>query len=386
MTEVPPADSSEAADPADSADSADSAGSAEAAEGVGPADAVDAADAAGDDDGVGDPALARLVEAILGGPTSLTRDEVATAAGITVEEARPFWRAMGFADVGTTQAFTEGDLAAMNVMVRWVRDGLMDSTRAVEVIRSLGQTAVRLADWQVDTMGRILATLGDEVTVDEVADGLTDLLPELESLLVHVWRRHLAAAVSRELSTRSGTPGSDVGAGTVGFADIASFTRLTRVLQEDDLAAMVEAFETGAADIVAGHGARMVKTLGDEVMFLADSPDTAVSIAAALHRLPLLTPTDRVRLQLRIGLATGRLVSLMGDYYGDTVNRASRLTAVARPGHTWIDPATEDALADPSDYVIRHHRPRALRGLGLVRASSIRLRHPPEAEAPPAEG
>jgi adenylate cyclase len=64
----------------------------------------------------------------------------------------------------------------------------------------------------------------------------------------------------------------------------------------------------------------------------------------------------------------------MGDFYGGTVNLASRLTAIARPGSTLVDAATEGALDDPEPYVLRHLAPRPLRGMGLVRATSVSLR------------
>ena len=64
----------------------------------------------------------------------------------------------------------------------------------------------------------------------------------------------------------------------------------------------------------------------------------------------------------------------MGDFYGGTVNLASRLTAIARPGAILIDIATEEALADASPYSFRHLPPRPLRGLGLVRATSVSRR------------
>jgi adenylate cyclase len=317
-----------------------------------------------------DPALRRLTEVVLGDPIELTRGEASLAAGLTVEEARPYWRAMGFADVGQDRAaFTRTDVERLLLLVGWVRDGVLDQARAIEVVRSLGQTASRLADWQVDMLGRILAESEQPVQVDQVAEGMERMLPGLESLLVHAWRRHLAAVVGRAIAgVEEPLEAEEVGASTVGFADIAGFTRLVRVLADEELAAMVTAFETGAADIVAAHGARLVKTLGDEVMFVAPDADVGVAIATAMHAM---ASPDGAVLRLRIGVATGRLVSLMGDYYGDTVNRASRLTALARPGGTLVDPATEEGLTDQSGYLVRHHRPRALRGLGLVRASSV---------------
>jgi adenylate cyclase len=333
--------------------------------------------------GAADPraeALARLTALVLAAPLELTREEASAAAGLTVEQARPYWRAMGFPDVGGQRvAFTRTDVAALQLLVGWTTSGVLDEARAVELVRSLGQTASRLADWQVDTMARILAEADEPVELARVGEGMAEVLPGLESLLVHAWRRHLAALAGRVLAMTEASSGpgeplpetADLPAATVGFADIAGFTRLARVLAEDELAAMVEAFETGAADIVAAHGARLVKTLGDEVMFVAEDPDIAVDIAVAMHGLPRAGDPP---MRLRIGLATGRIITLMGDYYGATVNRASRLTAIAKPGGTLIDPATEEGLRDQERYSVRHHRPRALRGIGLVRAASVAQR------------
>lgn len=316
-------------------------------------------------------ALEGLVALVLREPAEFTREEVAAALGITVAEARTYWRAMGFADVGDRRAFTRADVESLRVLLGWVESGLMDQARVVEIVRSLGQSTARLADWQVSTMARVLAETESPVALDDVLAEMATMLPEAEYLLVHAWRRNLAAVIGRGLAGVDELAERELGVMTVGFADIAGFTRLSRVMAEEELAAMVESFETGAADIVATHGARLVKTLGDEVMFVASTADEGVAIAAAMHRLrgPI-----GAGLRLRIGLATGRLVAVMGDYYGDTVNRASRLTAIARPGSTMIDPATEEALSSPRSHVVRHHRPRTLRGLGVIRAASVRPR------------
>ena len=321
------------------------------------------------------PAVDRIVELVLRDPVVLTREEAAAAAGLTVDQARPYWRAMGFADVGARRAFTAMDVQSLRTLVEWADSGVLDEPTTVEIVRSLGQTASRLAQWQVDTMARVLAESDSPVDLDQVAEGLAGILPGLEEMLVHAWRRHLAAAIGRGLALVADQPEAPVeqAQATVGFADIAGFTRLARAMADAELARMVQAFEAGAADIVAAHGGRLVKTLGDEVMFVTDGPDDALAIAAAMHDLPSPGPEP---LALRIGVATGPMVSRMGDFYGGTVNRASRLTAIARPGATLIDTTTEDALADPSHYVLRHLAPRPLRGMGLVRATSVTPRRP----------
>lgn len=84
-----------------------------------------------------------------------------------------------------------------------------------------------------------------------------------------------------------------------------------------------------------------------------------------------LDPPGPEPMTLRIGIATGRLVTTMGDVYGDTVNLASRLTAIARPGTTLIDEATSDGATPLPGVRIRPLPPRPLRGMGMVRASAV---------------
>ena len=325
--------------------------------------------------------IGRIAELVLGDPTVFTREEAAAAAGLTIDQARPYWRAMGFPDVGTAPAFTATDVESLCLLTSWVSSGTLDQATTIEVVRSLGQTVSRLADWQVDTMARVLSESDGPLDLAAVSDGMAGVMPGLESLLVHAWRRHLAAAIGRGLTSVAleAEASAERALATVGFADIAGFTRLARVMADEDLAQMVQAFESGAADIVVGRGGRLVKTLGDEVMFVADAADDAVAIAADMHGL---TAPGAEALSLRIGLATGHLVSRMGDYYGGTVNLASRLTAIARPGSTLIDAATEGALAGSEAYVLRHLAPRPLRGMGLVRATSVAPRRRASVEGP----
>ncbi len=318
-------------------------------------------------------AIGRITEIVLAGPADLTREEASAGAGLTVEEAQPYWRAMAFPDVGSARAFTVGDVASLQLLSSWVRDGRMDRETAVELMRSLGQTAARLADWQVDTMLRVLAESDTELDMDRLGDSIDELLPGMERLLVYSWRRHLAAVMGRGLAGLDEID-PEAPVATVGFADIAGFTRLVRAMGDEELAELVHTFETGAADIVAGAGARLVKTLGDEVMFVTAQAATAAQIAVAIHDLTSPGPEP---LHVRIGIATGGLVSRMGDYYGRTVNRASRLTGIARPGMTLIDVATEDAVRDSGAYAIRHMTPRRLRGVGLTRVSSLAPRKAP---------
>ena len=317
-----------------------------------------------------------LIDRVLGAPRTLTRSEVADAAGMPLEDARRYWRAMGFADVGESRAFTEADLSALRAVQRLVNSGVLRREEMIEVVRSLGQNTARMAEWQTGTLARLLARQGeipDDSSMEhdhvaKVAELTAALLPSLEEMLVYAWRRQLAAAIQRSVDSAGAEDTAEAGLLCVGFADLVGFTRLTRRLPDDRLADLVTTFEADSSDVVAGTGARLIKTLGDEVMFVADDAATGAETAIGLHAAHAAGEDVP---QLRVGLSLGEVVTRMGDVYGSTVNLASRLTALARPGSTLADDAcARELLGDPR-FAVRSLRPRPLRGLGLVRAWSV---------------
>jgi adenylate cyclase len=315
---------------------------------------------------------ARLDALILGAPRVYTREQAAELAGVSLERARSYWRALGFANTGKAVAFTDADVAAMRRLAALVEADVLTEQMAVGMTRALGHTTARLASWQVDVVLEKLSQgtgLRAGLTVGEAYATAEQLLPELESLLVHAWRRQLAASVDRVLDDDDTMV--DAAHLTVGFADLVGFTRLSRRLEERELAQLVERFEQAGADLITASGARLVKTLGDEVLFLANSP--AAGAEAALTLLEAFAGDDDVP-DLRVGLATGLVVARMGDVYGTTVNLASRLTSLARPASALVDVATAQDLAGDPRYETHALWRRPLRGLGLVEPHLLRRR------------
>jgi adenylate cyclase len=100
---------------------------------------------------------------------------------------------------------------------------------------------------------------------------------------------------------------------------------------------MLRRFEEGVARTATSAGARVVKLLGDEAMFVAGSPAEAAAIACALVAAPDLP-------ELRVGLATGAVLTRGGDVFGSTVNLAARLVELAAPGQVLADPVTAGRL------------------------------------------
>jgi adenylate cyclase len=317
--------------------------------------------------------VAALQESLLGGPLKYTREDVARDAGIPLEAVRVLWRAMGYADVGEAVAFTEQDRAALHRMLHLIEVGGLDPDTANDLVRSLGQTTARLADWQVNTLAGHMERSGaievaeglSASTLNAFGDQLEELMPDLQALLIYVWRRAMATAVTRAASAGvASADAADSGVLSVGFADMVGYTRLSRRLPEGELARLVQGFEALSADVVAAGGGRLVKTVGDEVLFVAAAAAAAGDIAVRLHEAHA---QDKAFPELRIGVATGQVVSRMGDVFGTTVNLASRLTAMARPGTTLVDAETRTQLADETRFALRAQRGRPVRGFGVVR-------------------
>jgi adenylate cyclase len=295
------------------------------------------------------------------GNEALTSAEVAASAGVTLEEARRLWRALGFPDAGGDAAFTEADRQALELVATIVDEGGIDLETVVRLTRALGRTMSRLAEWQVSALaGRTdLSHIGESVA------------PAFEQLLVYAWRRHLGAAAGRMQGMGAGSE-EDVLVATqsVGFADLVGFTALSNGMDEDELAMLVEGFESGCADLVAGRGGRVVKTLGDSVLFAADDPVVATEIALAVVETIGAEPDLP---DVRVGIATGAVVMRMGDVYGSPVNLASRLTTVARRNRVICDAETARALPR-DDFDTRVLPARPMRGFGDVEPIAVRRR------------
>jgi adenylate cyclase len=325
---------------------------------------------------------ARDVElALLGEPRQLRRREVSASAGVSLRSARRFWRALGFANVDDDHAaFTAADLAALQQVVGLVRDAAVDEATALAMARSIGRSTDRMASWQVQLLAESVAAeraADPESALDarhaaQVASSVVELADRLEPLVAYAWRRHLVAAVERLMADaqpepavttelddpgQPGAPDRRSSVRTVGFADLVSFT------------ALVQRFEALVSDIVAAHGGRVIKTVGDEVLFAAAGAPAAAAIALDIAAA---MAEDDLLPDVRSGLATGPVVMRLGDVFGTTVNRASRLTGIAHPGAVLVDDATAAALASVSGFDLDVMLRRPMRGLGRVRPWRLR--------------
>ncbi|MCW3764861.1 MULTISPECIES: adenylate/guanylate cyclase domain-containing protein [Paenarthrobacter] len=352
----------------------------------------------GDEDAVPDPAKAiptgpptgvmsaerlaiKALEArLLGGERKLRRREIAAGAGVSVLSARKLWRALGFPNFGDDDvAFTERDQAALTTILDLVRAGLLTEEAAISITRSIGQMTDRMVVWQIEALVEDMVQeqgISDAVARKQLVGQLPALVDSLEEILVYSYRRQLNAGVQRlAVRAEAGLQASEEGregdeddsplplARAVGFADLVSYTSLSRRMNEKTLAQMVQRFENKCAEIISIGGGRLVKTVGDEVLYIAETPAAGAEISLALAQA---FTEDEILPQARVSMVWGRILSRLGDIYGPTVNLAARLTSLAQPGTVLVDAMTAAALGQDERFVLIPQASENVRGFGEI--------------------
>lgn len=328
-----------------------------------------------------------ITRGLLAGRGQYTRLQVAEKAGLSSEQARRLWQALGFAVVdGDEPMFTSADVSALTDVAGLIDAGVVDADGAVELARPLGHLLSRLATAQTgvvtEVLGQRLAAghlpedplLPERVAAQAVAI-TRELLPVLERTTVYVWRRHLATEVGRALlPVAADTEGAaDSRPLAVGFVDISGFTRLSQGLAVAELAVLLERFDTLVLDTVVAYGGRVIKNLGDEVLFVTAAPEPAAEIALSL--LEHVEADDRLP-PVHVGLAFGPVLSRGGDVFGPVVNIAARVASLARRGTIRVDETMADALDGAEQFDLSLRAPRHVRGYLQLRSHRLRRARP----------
>jgi adenylate cyclase len=297
---------------------------------------------------------------LLGGERLFTLEDVSAALNISEEHARRVWSAFGFTmDNTDTKLFTADDVQALQLVHAVDADRSMEFE--VAMARTLGQTISRLTDWEAHNMAERIRSDAEAGT--ESVD-LATMVKAVQRVQTLVWRRHLASALQNALATTDGVNRTL----TIGFVDIVGYTSLSRQIGMNELDDLLERFETNAYDVINTRGGRVVKTLGDAVMFEVEDPIAGAEIGIALQRLSKeydLPP-------LRVGMALGTVLTRLGDVFGEPVNIASRLTSSARPGTILVDSVLASAVDDDRFY-FKSIGPLSVRGYKRLRARTLEV-------------
>jgi adenylate cyclase len=250
-------------------------------------------------------------------------------------------------------------------MFEVMRAGLdyMGEEVIIQLLRVLGAASARVADASIsafmvhvapqaleeDPSGLALARANTETI--GLIDGMTR---GFDALL-----RHHIELGFRPAGPMGSNSGVDLVRRSVGFADLVGSTPWTQQLDFSTLARALAEFETRASEIVVAHRGRLVKLIGDEVMFVAEEATTAADIALALIDA---FASHTVLPPVRAGIASGEVVARDGDYSGAVVNLASRVLSVAEPSTLLVDPATRAVLEVDARFTIATGAEHGLKG------------------------
>lgn len=224
---------------------------------------------------------------------------------------------------------------AMQQMVRTQGDSLR---RVAETESAIWQEAVVLA-------GIRAGKRADEILGDPFGDQMSEMTERAVVAMYHLqqaraWTAEIIEVLEQQLAA-SGLHSRLERPPAMCFLDISGFTRLTQ--EQGDAAAAALAGRLGriVGQTAVLHGGRPVKWLGDGVMVHFPGPLQGVLGALAMVR----AVADGGLPPAHVGLHTGPIIFQEGDYYGSTVNLASRIADRAGPGQVFVSEAVVTACA-----------------------------------------
>lgn len=286
--------------------------------------------------------------------------EIAAAAEVAIEVVQGFFRSAGLAaDDLDAPVWYSSD-------IEWVRAG--DAARGLfgdepisVILRRSGAAMSQLstAASSVFRVNLVDVAIDDPMAIVERNLATRPLIDTLLTVLSQLYRYHSRLSF-RDETVAAGSFG-ELRVMTVGFVDLTASTELSERLSATELASSMNDFNREAFDAATRHGARLVKTIGDEAMLCALDPDAVCRAALALvafsHDHPTFTSA-------RGGIAHGDVLEQDGDCYGPIVNRAARFVESAPDGSVMVDDTVARKLS--SEFRTASAVPVQHRGLGVV--------------------
>ena len=288
--------------------------------------------------------------ALWGARSRLSLDEIAEAAQIDRTLVSSLWRAVGFPEPDpdpNVRTFSQKDAELLMNLQGGIE--FFGEEVTIQLARVLGAAAARVADASVSAFvaNIIPQRLEDDPSGLELTRANVESMVLLDSLThgFDTLLRHQIEQGFRPGDLIDRMSGIDMVRRSVGFADLVDSTAWTQQLELPALSLALSEFDSSASEIVAGLGGRVVKLIGDGVMFATEDPVTATEIALQLVEAFVNHETLP---PLRVGIATGNVLARDGDFSGAVVNLAARAVNVARPSTVLVDPETRLTI-DTSD-------------------------------------
>jgi adenylate cyclase len=268
----------------------------------------------------------------------LTPREVAERVGIDVSMVHDVRRASGFPAMhDDTAGLTNEDVRMFELFE--AAAGFFARDEVLRLATVIGAAMRRIADACGETFLRdVEAPMKERAATNEL-DVATANLAGIElaraatAVFAPMFLGHLEVSTQRTRDARQDSEDYETVPLAVGFVDLSGFTERAGALAPRDLRDLIVDFEMRASGIVGDHDGRVIKLIGDEVMFSAISADAACAIADALIDA---APTGT---HARGGVAYGEVIASGGDLYGGVVNLASRIADIAVPDELLVNDA-----------------------------------------------
>ena len=303
-----------------------------------------------------------IEEMFAGGEQRHTLREASRETGLEPALIERFWATLGLPAGGVDQ-LTDDDLQALRYVASVVEAGF-PLVAFLQLVRVYGQSLAQIADAEV----RLFHLYVHEPLMREGVPGLQmaeemqglagDLLPLASPLMDYMHQRYLVHFVEQDVvgHMEAELEGDELGHGRVrvaiAFADLAGYARFTEEAGDEEALSSVERFVEGVSNTLPDD-ARVVKTIGDEVMVVGHDVNALVDWAVGFVGLFDERPEPR------IGVHYGTALYRDGDYYGREVNLASRVVARARGAEVLVS----DAVVD----VVRGAAHLSFEGIGQVK-------------------
>jgi adenylate cyclase len=299
--------------------------------------------------GSGHLTLLPVERAIAGDGPRYSAREIAGIAGVDLELLASFRAALGipYGDDFDDKVANESDLETAHRM-RAILDAGFPVEELLRNARTVGMATARVAEANRELVVRNLTSPGDSER--DIAERLVQttefLLPLGTEFLIYAFRANLLEQVKRDVIGAADLASGEIGGvveRSVCFADLVEFTSLGEEIATEELGVVVGHFEELATSVVAPP-VRLVKTIGDAVMLV--SPEAEPLVTQALDLVAAAAAEGDQFPVMRAGIATGPTLPQAGDYYGRSVNLASRVTGIARPGSVLVDTPTREAAGE----------------------------------------
>jgi adenylate cyclase len=266
-----------------------------------------------------------------------TLQDAARETGLEPELIRRLWSNAGF-PAASLDALSEDDLELLRCWAA-VLDAGLPLVAFLQLVRVYGLALAQIADAEVKLFHLYVhePMIRDGAPVLEMAEELSDLASELLPLsgpiLDGVHQRLLRHYIEQDVVGHLELVADDAGLGrmrvAIAFADLAGYTRLTEEVGEEEALEVVERFVALVGETLPDD-ARVIKTIGDEVMVVGSDVSALADWAVGFQELSTERPLPR------IGLHTGSVLYRDGDYYGRAVNLAARVGARATGGEVLV--------------------------------------------------